>query len=133
MGLKFFYDMPFVGDIILYLLIPLLIVVIICGIVLIVYSYKYKKSERKIFEYRMNVFCLFMAIILCLVFFAILLGFSFAFKIQMDKTELHTTLAYFALLSPIIPAIVEAVLITKIIKVIGNKPENKQIKKKKSK
>lgn len=129
MPYKFVYDLPFVTDISMYLLFPLLLLVLVLSAILFIYACKHRNEKDKIYKYNVNMYSILICILLTIIFFAIILGFSLAFKIQMDSTGLETVIAYLVLLAPIIPAIVLIYLIAKLIKVYRNKPEQDKNKK----
>lgn len=133
MDIKFFYDIPFVKEIIGYFLIPFLVFIIICCIVLLTYSAKYKDHESPIYKYKINLASLIISIFLTAVFLAILIGFSYAFKLQLDAQKIETPLAYLVVLSPIIPAFALIVLMVKTIRLVLQKPKKQDVLKENSK
>jgi len=126
-SIKFMYDIPYIKEIIGYLLIPFLIFIIVCSIIFLIYSKVTKDHENPIYKYRINLASLIVSILLIIVFLAMLLGFSIAFNEQLKKTSNTITLSYFVIASPVVPIIALIILFLKTIRLIKNKP-NKQPK-----
>lgn len=123
MDVKFFYDIPYVKEIIGYFLIPLLIFIIVCSVLLLIYSSKHKDHENLIYKYKMNMASLIISIFLTAVFLAILIGFSYAFKLQMANDGVKSLLGYLVILSPGIPLIALVALVFKVVRLVLNKPQ----------
>ena len=117
---KFLYDIPYIKQVIAFFLIPLLVFIIICSIILLAYSNKGVNDIK--YKYKANVFSVIISILLTVVFFSILLGFSYAFYKQMTAVGLKTPLAYLVIASPIIPFIFLISFFIKLIKVMKQKP-----------
>ncbi len=126
MKVRFFYDIPYIKEILGYLLIPLLVFIILSSILLMIYSYKNKDHDDEKYNYRMNLFSLLISILLVAVLFAFLLGFAMAFKKQVDAANIKSTISYLVIVSPVIPFFALLVLLFKLIKVIKNKNINNQ-------
>lgn len=124
-SIKFIYDIPYIKEIIGYLLIPFLIFIIICSSILLIYSKCTKDHENPLYKYRINLASLIVSILLIMVFLAILVGFSIAFNEQLKTTSNTVTLSYFVIASPIIPIIAILILFAKMIRLMKNKPSKK--------
>ncbi len=126
-SIKFIYDFPYVKQIIGYLLIPFLIFIILCSIILLIYSAKHKDHKDPIYQYRINLASLIVSILLVLVFLAILVGFALALKQQVDQMSGKYVVSYVVFGAPIVPVIALLVLFIKIFKLIKNKPKREEI------
>lgn len=119
---KFVYDFPFVKDMFLFVFLPLIVIIFSLVVVLVVYAVENRKNKDLIHIYKINFYSLILSIIMTSIFFAIVLGFAFALKDEMNETGLETFITYLVLISPLIPVIVLALLIGKTIKLVNNKP-----------
>lgn len=120
--IEFFYNIPFVKEIIGYLLIPILIFIIVCSIILLIYSAKYKDRENPIYKYKMNLASLIISMFLVIVFLSILIGFALAFRKEMLANDINTPLSYVVIASPLIPLIALIFMFVKMFNLIKNKP-----------
>lgn len=125
-SIKFIYDFPYVKQIIGYLLIPFLIFIILCSIILLIYSAKHKDHKDPIYQYRINLASLIVSILLVLVFLSILVGFALALKQQVAQMEGKYVVSYVVFGAPIVPVIAIFILFIKLIKLIRNKPSKEE-------
>lgn len=129
MNIKFVYDIPYVKQMISYILIPFLIFIIVCSIILLIYSAKHKDHENPIYKYRINLACLLISVLLVAVFLAILIGFSMALKKEIEAANTTTMLTSFVIYSPMIPVLALIILMIKIIKLLMHKPSKREVTK----
>lgn len=131
MDVRFVYDLSYVKQMIKYLGIPFLIFIVISASILLIYSIAHKNHDDPKYKYNMNLYTLFISIILVASLFAILVGFALAFKKQVDAANIQSIVTYIVLAAPILPLISLIALFIKAIRLMKNKPvrqDEEQIK-----
>lgn len=128
--MKIFYDIPYMKGIMKYVLVPVIIVILIVGICLFIYSKKHKDHEDPHYNFVMDFCSSLIGIIITGAILAIAVGFSFAMTEKMreyglveEKKALYYLLKYFI----IIPFIFVVWYIVKFLKTIYYKPSRKKI------
>lgn len=127
--MKIFYDIPYMKDIMLYVLIPVLAVIIIVGTCLFVYSNHHKDHDDPHYNFVMDFWSSLIGIIVTGAILAIAVGFSVAMTEKMreyglveEKKILYYLLKYFVIL----PFIFVFWYIVKFLKTIYYKPRKQK-------
>lgn len=126
MDARFVYDIPYVKEVLGYLLIPFLIFIIISGSVLMIYAIKHKDHEDIHYKYTMNLFTLIISTLLVASLLAILIGFALSFKKQVDAANIKSFVVYVVLVAPLLPFFSFLALLFKMIKLIKNRPNKEE-------
>lgn len=127
--MKIFYDIPYMKDIMQYVLIPIVMVIIVVGVALFIYSKKVEDHESPRYNFVMNFWSSLIGIVITGAILAIAVGFSFAMTEKMreynlieEKKMLYYLLKYFI----IIPFIFVLWYIVKFLKTIYYKPKKEK-------
>lgn len=125
MTFKFIYDMPYVKNIIHYVLIPILVLIVVGLIITFIYSKKCKDHTDYKYQFKMNVLVIIFSMLVIAFFLAVLLGYALALRNYMEIYDFNSKICYLVLISPIIPAIFLIYLIVRLVK-ITNEYENEK-------
>ena len=127
--MKIFYDIPYMKGIMTYVFVPVIIVVLLVGISLFVYSKKNKDHDDPHYNFVMDFWSSLIGIIITGTILAIAVGFSVAMTEKMqeyglveEKKMLYYLLKYFI----VIPFIFVIWYIVKFLKTIYHKPKKKK-------
>ena len=127
--MKIFYDIPYMKGIVKYVLIPVIIVIVIAGLLLFIYSKKHKDHDTPQYNFVMDFWSSLIGIIVTGAILAIAVGFSFAMTEKMqeyglveEKKMLYYLLKYFIIL----PFVFVVCYIVKFLKTIYYKPQKKK-------
>ncbi len=127
--MKIFYDIPYMKGIMTYVFVPVVIVVLLVGISLFVYSKKNKDHDDPHYNFVMDFWSSLIGIIITGTILAIAVGFSVAMTEKMqeyglveEKKMLYYLLKYFI----VIPFIFVIWYIVKFLKTIYHKPKKKK-------
>ena len=126
--MKIFYDIPYMKGIMKYVLIPVIVIILIVGICLFLYSRKHKDHEDPHYNFVMDFWSSLIGIIVTGAILAIAVGFSIAMTEKMreyglveEKKALYYLLKYFI----VIPFIFVVWYIVKFLKTIYYKTSRK--------
>lgn len=127
--MKIFYDVPYMKGIMKYVLVPVVLVILIVGICLFLYSRKHKDHEDPHYNFVMDFWSSLIGIVITGAILAIAVGFSIAMTEKMreyglveEKKALYYLLKYFIIL----PFVFVVWYIVKFLKTIYYKPSRKK-------
>ncbi len=127
--MKIFYDIPYMKGIVKYVLVPVIIIIIIAGLFLFIYSKKHKDHDAPQYNFVMDFWSSLIGIIVTGAILAIAVGFSFAMTEKMqeyglveEKKTLYYLLKYFIVL----PFVFVVLYIIKFLKTIYYKPHKQK-------
>lgn len=126
MTFKFVYDMPYVKNMIHYILIPIFVLIIVTLILTFIYSKKCKDHNDYKYQYKMNILVIVFSLLLISLFFAILLAYAGALRNYMRLYDFTSTICKLVLISPIIPFIFLIYLLIKLVKTIDDYSKEKK-------
>lgn len=125
----FKYDFAFLIKMIKYVFLPVLAVVILTGFIIYIYSRNVKKKDIKRYNYLVEFWTTFLAILIIGSLFAVTVGFSVSLSnaIRMyNLVEGHEVIYYLVLGCPLIPLLFLVVYIYRMIIVLLSKPKKEK-------
>lgn len=125
----FKYDFAFLIKMIKYVFLPVLVVVILTAFIIYMYSRNIKKKDIKRYNYLVEFWTTFLAILIIGSLFAVTVGFSVSLSnaIRMyNLVEGHEVIYYLVLGCPFIPLLFLVIYIYRIIIVILSKPKKEK-------
>lgn len=127
--MKIFYDIPYMKDIMQYVLVPIVVVLIVVGVALFIYSKKVKDHDSPRYNFVMNFWSSLIGIVVTGAILAIAVGFSIAMTEKMheyhlveEKKMLYYLLKYFI----VIPFVFVVWYVVKFLKTIYYKPKREK-------
>lgn len=125
----FKYDFAFLIKMIKYVFLPVLAVVIVTAFIIYIYSRKVKKQDIKRYNYLVEFWTTFLAILIIGSLFAVTVGFAISLSdaIKMyNLVEGHEPIYYLVICSPLIPLLFLVIYIYRMIIVLLNKPKKQR-------
>lgn len=126
---NFKYDFAFLLKMIQYVFLPVLIVVIVTALIIYIYSKKIKKQDIKRYNYLVEFWTTFLAILIIGSLSAVTIGFSVSLSNTIRMYNLvkgNEVIYYLVICSPLIPLLFLVIYIYKMIIVLLNKPKKQR-------
>lgn len=125
----FKYDFAFLIKMIKYVFLPVLAVVILTALIIYIYSRKVKKQDMQRYNYLVEFWTTFLAILIIGSLFAVTVGFAISLSnaIRMyNLVEGHEVIYYLVICSPLIPLLFLVIYIYRMIIVLLSKPKKQK-------
>lgn len=125
----FKYDFAFLIKMIKYVFLPVLAVVILTALIIYIYSRKVKKQDMQRYNYLVEFWTTFLAILIIGSLFAVTVGFAISLSnaIRMyNLIEGHEVIYYLVICSPLIPLLFLVIYIYRMIIVLLSKPKKQK-------
>lgn len=125
----FKYDFAFLIKMIKYVFLPVLAVVILTAFIIFIYSRSVKKKDIKRYNYLVEFWTTFLAILIIGSLFAVTVGFSVSLSnaIRMyNLVEGHEVIYYLVLGCPLIPLLFLVIYIYRMVIVLLSKPKKEK-------
>lgn len=125
----FKYDFAFLLKMVKYVFLPVLAVVIVTAFIIFIYSRKVKKQDMQKYNYLVDFWTTFLAILIISSLFAVTVGFSMSLSNAIRMYNLvqgHEVIYYLVVCSPIIPLIFLVIYVYRLVIVLLNKPKKEK-------